>query len=74
MDSVYRIYGISIPKEELLEDYNKMSPQHPASEETEFHAERTDETIPNLETPTCARPDHNSRSSVLATQFGFGPS
>lgn len=67
MDSVYRIYGISIPKEEFLEDYSKirpqdpeMSPQRPASDETELHTERTDETILNLETPTHARPDRNS--------------
>lgn len=81
MDSVYRIYGISTPKEEFLEDYNKMRPQDPemspqrsVSKKTELHTERTDETILNLETPTCARPDRNSRSNVLGMQFRFGPS
>lgn len=75
---MYRIYGISIPKKELLEDYNKIRLQDleiplqcPASEKVESHAERTDEEIPNLKTLVRVPQD---RGSLLAVQFGFEPS
>lgn len=78
MDSVYRIYGISIPKKELLEDHNKIQLQDPelclqgsVLEKVEFRAGRTDDEITNLEMLACVSQDRNSGGLV---EFGFGPS